>query len=113
MTVEKLKAFLTILLVSGHAKLSRQEMFWERREDCHNLVVSAMMMKIEFLECKQCLHLADNNALNSSDEGRQLFNAINKQCILNFQPTQHGSVEESIVPYFGNHGAEQYIHGWV
>ena len=68
MTVEKLKAFLTILLVSGYAKLSRQEMYWERREDCHNLVVSAMMIKIEFLECKQCLHLADNNALNSSDE---------------------------------------------
>ena len=68
MTLEKLKAFLTILLVSGYAKLSRQEMYWERREDCHNLVVSAMMMKIEFLECKQCLHLADNNALNSSDE---------------------------------------------
>ena len=30
MTAEKLKAFLTILLVSGYAGLPRQENYWER-----------------------------------------------------------------------------------
>ena len=30
MTVDKLKAFLTILLVSGYARLTRKEMCWER-----------------------------------------------------------------------------------
>ena len=49
MTVEKLKAFLAILLVSGYAGLSRPEMYLKIREDCHNLVVSAMMTKTEFL----------------------------------------------------------------
>ena len=29
MTVEKLKAFLMVLLVSGYARLPRQEMYWE------------------------------------------------------------------------------------
>ena len=114
MIVEKLKAFLTILLVSGYAGLSRQEMYWERREDCHNLVVSAVMTKTEFLECKRYLHLADNNALNSSDKSakvRPLFNAINQKCIFNYQPTQHVSVDEFMVPYFEKHGAKQYIHG--
>ena len=114
MTVEKLKAFLTILLVSGYARLPRQEMFWERQEDCHNLVVSVMMTKTEFRECKRHLHLADNNAVNSLDKFakvRPLFNPINEQCILNYQPTQHVSVNESMVPYFGKHGAKQYIHG--
>ena len=48
MTVEKLKAFLTILLVSGYARLPGQKIYWERREDCHNLVVSAMMTKTDF-----------------------------------------------------------------
>ena len=68
-----------------------------------------MMTKTEFLECKQYLHLADNNALNSSDKSakvRPSFNAINEQCILNYQPTQHVSVEESMVLYFGEHGAK-------
>ena len=114
MTVEKLKVFLAILLVNRYAGLSRQEMYWGRREDSHNLVVSTIITKIEFLECKRYLHLADNNALNSSDKlqkQRPLFNAINEQCILNYQPIQHVSVEESMVPHFRKHGAKQYIHG--
>ena len=80
MTVEKLKPFLAILLVSGYAELPRQELHWERREDCHNLVVSPLMTKTEFLECKRYLHLADDNGLNSSNKFakvRPLFNAIN------------------------------------
>ena len=97
MTVEKLKVFLTILLVSECAGLLKQEMYWEGREDCHNLIVLAMMTKVEFLECKRFLHLADNHAINSSDKFakvRPLFNTINKQCILNYQPTQHVSFDE-------------------
>ena len=100
MTVEKLKAFLTILLVSGYAGLPRQKMYWKKREDCHNLVVSAMMTENEVLECKRYFHLGDNNALNSSDKFAKmqpLFNAINEQCIFNYQPTQHVSVDESMV----------------
>ena len=114
MTVKKLKAFRTILLVSGYARLPRQEMYWEKREDSHNLVVSVMMTKTEFLDYKRYLHLADNNTLSSSDKFqkvRPLFNGINEQCILNYQPTQHVSVDESMVPYFGKNGAKQYIHG--
>ena len=41
MTVEKHKAFLAILLVCEYAGLPRQETYWERRADCHNLEVSA------------------------------------------------------------------------
>ena len=114
MTAEKLKTFLTILLVSRYAGLPRQEMYWERREDCHNLVVSAVMTKTEFLECKRYLHLTDNNALNSSDKFakvRPLFNAINEQCILNYQATQQTSGDKAMVPYFGKHGVKEYAHG--
>ena len=81
--------------------------------DCHNLAASAIMTKTEFLECKRYLHLADNNALNSSDKSAKvqpLFNAINEKCILNHQPTQHVSVDESMVPHFGKHESKQYLH---
>ena len=54
MTLEKLKAFLMVLLVSGYARLPRQ-MYWE-----------TMMTKTEFLESEQYSHLADNNVVNSS-----------------------------------------------
>ena len=67
------------------------------------------MTKTEFLECKGYLHLADNNALNSSDKVvklRLLFYAINQKFILNYQPTQYVRVDEFIVPYFGKHGGK-------
>ena len=73
-----------------------------------------MMAKIGFLQCERYLHLADNNALDSSDKFakvRLLFNAVKEQFILNYEPTQHVSVDESTVPYFGKHGANQYMHG--
>ena len=72
------------------------------------------MTKTEFLECKRYLHLADNNALNSSDKFakvRPLINAINEQCILNYQATQQTSGDKAMVPYFGKHGAKEYAHG--
>ena len=71
-----------------------------------------MVTKTEVLQCKQYLHLVHNSALNSSDKSekvRPLFNATNEQCILNYQPTQHVNVEDSIVPYFGKYGARLYI----
>ena len=33
------------------------------------------------------------------------------QCFEHFTPSQHKSIEESMVPYFGRHGSKQYIHG--
>ena len=72
------------------------------------------MTKTQFLECKRYLHLADNNALNSSDKFakvRPLINAINEQCILNYQATQQTSGDKAMVPYFGKHGAKEYAHG--
>ena len=33
MTIEKLKSFLAILLVSGYVELPRQEIYWKRLED--------------------------------------------------------------------------------
>ena len=113
-TVEELKAFLTILLVSWYAELPRQKMYWEIQKDCHNLVVSAMMTKTDFLEGKPYLHLADNTALNSSykfAKVRPLFNTINEQCIFNYQLIQYVSVDDTMVLYFEEHGGKEYIHG--
>ena len=45
MTLDKLKAFIAILVVSRYTKIPRQEIYWEQREDRHNLLVSSMMSK--------------------------------------------------------------------
>ena len=114
MTIDKFKSFLAILLLSGYNELPRQEMYWERQEDSHNSLVASLLSKNEFEDCKKYLHLCDNNDLDPADKFakvRPLFNAINETCLANYQPSQHVSIDESMVPYFGRHGAKQYIHG--
>ena len=114
MTPERLQSFIAILLLSGYSPMPRQDMYWQMRDDSYNRLVSNLMTKNEFEATKQYLHLADNDNLDKTDKFakvRPLFDAINKQCKENYKPTQHVSVDESMVPYFGRHGAKQYIHG--
>ena len=71
------------------------------------------MTKNEFEECKQFLHLGDNKSLDKTEKFSKvsLFNAVNKQCVAHYKPEQHLSIDKFMVPYFGKHGAKQYIHG--
>ena len=104
MAIEKFKSFLAILLLSGYNELPRQEMYWERQEDTHNTLAAFLLSKNKFEDCKKYLHLCDNNALDPSDKFAKvwpLFDAINKTCLINYQPSQHVSIDESMVPYFG------------
>ena len=71
-----------------------------------------MMTKIEFLEYKRYLYLADNNVLNSSDKFVKMQSSFsdedfNEQCILNYKSTQQESFGKSMVPYFRKHGVKQ------
>ena len=79
-TLDKLKAFIAILLVSRYTEPPKQEMCWERREDGHKLLLSSMMSKNKFEEYQTYLHLIDNNNLDLSDwsgEVPPLLNSIN------------------------------------
>ena len=67
LTLQKLKSFITILLLSGYNELPRQEMYWKRKEDCHNVLASTLMTKNKFKECKKYLHIADNDNLDPED----------------------------------------------
>ena len=114
MTPQRLQAFTVILLLSGYSTLPQQEMYWQRRDDSFNPIVTGLMTKNEFEETKQYLQFADNSTVDKADKSakvRPLFDAINKQSPLNYKPTQHVSVDESEVPYFGKRGTKQYIHG--
>ena len=86
---EKLKNFQPILLVSEYAGLPRQKMYLERREDCHNLVVSAMMTKTKFLESNDIYIRLIITLSIVQINLRPLFNVIKKKCTLNDQSTQH------------------------
>ena len=112
MTIKKFKSSLAIL--SGYNELPRQEMYWEKQEDTYNTLPASLLSENEFEDCKKYLHLCDNNARGPSDKFakmRPLFDAINKTFLINYQPSQHVSTDESMVPYFCRDGEKQYIHG--
>ena len=112
--VPDLKLFLSVLLVSGYVSLPRRPMYWECKEDVHNILVSSAMSRNRFTSIMQNIHFANNNTLDSNDKFakvRPLTDSINSACLGNFTPEQTLSVDESMVPYFGRHGAKQYIHG--
>ena len=66
-TIKQLKSFIAILLLSDYNKLLRQEMYWQRREDCQSRIVTALLTKNEFEDYKQFLHLADNENSDKTD----------------------------------------------
>ena len=114
MTINNLKSFIAIRVLSSYNQLPRQEMYWQRKKDSQNQMVTALMTKNEFEECKQFLHLAGNESLDKTDrfaKVRPLFDAAFKQCVAHYKPEKHLSVAESMVPYFGKHGVKKYIHG--
>ena len=62
-----MKSFIAILLRSGYNERPRQEMYWERKEDCHNVLAWTLMTKNKFKECKKYLHIPDNDNLDPED----------------------------------------------
>ena len=53
--------------MSGYNQLPRKEMYWKRREDSQNPMITALIIKNEFEESKHFLHLADNKSLDKTD----------------------------------------------
>ena len=83
-----LKAFITILLVSGYVYLPRRPLYWEHNEDTHNTTVS-LLSRNRFDEIMQNLHLADNSNLDKEDtfaKVRPLIDKLNEQYLENYLP---------------------------
>ena len=108
-----MKAFRTIILVSGYVELPRPPMYWEHNEeDNHNPTVSSLLTRNRFDEIMKNLYLADNSNLDKEDKFakmRPLTNKLNEQCLANYLPKQSISIDESMVPYFGRHDYKQYM----
>lgn len=110
----ELKLFLALLLASGYVRFPRKRMFWETAEDVSIRCLSEAMSRNRFEEILRYLHLADNSNLDTDDKFakvRPMVNHINEQCKSNFIPEQNISIDESMIPYHGKHGAKQYMHG--
>ncbi|CAH2084943.1 unnamed protein product [Euphydryas editha] len=67
-TIEELKVFFGILILSGYHKLPRESMCWSLDEDIGVDVVSKAMSRNRFREIKRNLHLVNNNDFSNTTD---------------------------------------------
>ena len=114
LTIEEVKLFLAVLLVSGYNTLPRRRMYWDQERDTKNEFISEAFSKNRFEEIMRYLHVCDNNNLDPNDKLakiRPLYAMINDRCLLFYPGEQKLSIDESMIPYFGRHSAKQFIKG--
>ena len=79
-----------------------------------NLAVSEAMSRNRFDEILCYLHVYDIESLPENDrfgKVRPLLNMSNEKWLAHIPDDTNLCVDESMIPYFGRHGAKQHIHG--
>lgn len=114
-TVDELKLFLAVLMISGYSSLPRRDMYWSLDGDIKNEAVAHSMPRNRFREILKNLHFADNTSLAADDKFakvRPLITHLNAKFIsLLPSDVRHVDVDESMIPYYSHHGCKQRIQG--
>lgn len=115
LTVEDLKTFLGILILSGYHTLPRERLYWSFDEDCHVNIVTEAMTRNRFLEIKRFLHFCDNAVAGETSDKmfkvRPLADILMKKFMQWEVFHTELSIDESMVKYFGRHPSKQFIRG--
>ncbi|KAI8117627.1 PiggyBac transposable element-derived protein 3 [Lucilia cuprina] len=115
-TENEIRVYIAVLLLTGYMTPKYMRMFWEKKADTYNDLVSSSIRRNRFFEIQQYLHLCDSNALPQNDKFakvRKYFDLVVANFTTNFDKavSSHISIDETIVPYYGRHSTKQHIHG--
>ena len=116
---EDYMVFTGILLLSGHRRQPREELYWSLDPNFDCPLVREAMTKNRFKSLKQHLHFNDNSKIpeNCTDRCYRCYKIRSLITCLNENFMQFGyihldySVDEKIVGYFGSHLTKQFIRG--
>lgn len=112
--VADMRCFIAILLLSGYVDVPRWRMLWEVGSETYNPAVAQAMRRNRFDTIKHYLHCSDNSQLTPGDKFakvRPLMSMLNERFLNVAQLEEHLCVDESMVPYYGRHGAKQFLKG--
>lgn len=102
------------MLLSGYCPAARNRLYWDSGIiDTHHQGVAQSMSRKRFQEILKYFHVADNNSLNVNDKFtkvRPLLNMLNSKWLQYYPKDSYIRIYESMVKYFGRHGAKQHIH---
>lgn len=113
-SLQEMKCFFAILLLSGYSSVSRRRMYWEKSVDTHNQLVSDCLSRDRFEHILTNIHCCDNDNLDKSDRFsklRPLIELMNKKFLEHSPHVEQHSVDEAMIPYFGRHPTKQFIRG--
>ncbi|GFN90168.1 PiggyBac transposable element derived 3 [Plakobranchus ocellatus] len=97
----------------GICSSSSVKLYWKNSEDIYNPAVANSLTVKQFEEILRYIHSADNLKLPEDDKFakiKPLFNMLNDKYLLYWINGQNLNVHESMAPYYGRHGAKQFIH---
>ena len=113
-TVEDIKLFVGILILSGHRSYPRETLYWSTDENFDCAIVRNSMSKNRYKEIKKYLHFNDNSNIPDGCDDRcykirPLVDLFNR----NYQQFGYFGCQssEKIVEYFGRHPMKQFIRG--
>ena len=115
-TVSEMRKFFGILLFSGYHTVPQARQYWKTSEsDVFLPIISQAMRRDRFTLMCKFIHFADNTNLDTSRDRfakvRPLIDRLRLSFIKYAPLEQQLSIDESMVPYFGRHGAKQFIRG--
>ncbi|XP_046684622.1 piggyBac transposable element-derived protein 3-like [Homalodisca vitripennis] len=113
-TIEDIRCFIGMLLVSGYCQVPRVKMYWEMKDDFWNKGIVEAMPRNKFLNILRCLHVCNNNDLDPNTKFSKvspLWKMLNKRWLKYFAGDVNLSVDESMIPHYGRHSTKQHIHG--
>lgn len=112
--VDEIKCFFGVLIYSGYTSVSRRSLYWESSSDANHTIVTEAISRNRFKYIMQNLHCSDNADLENNDKFskiRPFLTHLNQTFIEHAPLHENHSVDESMIPYFGRHGAKQFIRG--
>lgn len=112
-TKKEIYVFLGILLLSGYNRLYSKRAYWNSEPDVHTPLVSNAMRRSRFEDIMRFLHFNDNTLLDGTDKMakiRPIMAQMNDTSKI-FPLGEKLSIDESMIKYYGHHGAKQFIRG--
>lgn len=110
-TVEDIRKFIGILLISGYHNVPTRNDYWSTSEDLEAPIFGKTMSRNRFREIMKYFHCADNQNLERSKVAkiRPLIEMLKCNCQQFGIFHENLSIDESMIPYTGHHSAKMFI----
>ena len=109
----ELLRFFGIIILAGYHKLPSERDYWSNQPDQRVLIISEALSSKRFLQMKSMFHLVDNTTLEGSSNKTAkvmlLYDHLNSSFIKYRIFHKLLSIDESMVPYYGQHSCKMLI----